>query len=294
MRHGTYSIVALDPATGELGAAVQSHWFSVGSLCIWARPGIGAAATQSVVEPAHGPHALDRIADGATADDALRELIEADPLGAVRQVGVVDAPGNVAVHTGADCIPCAGDALGVHWSCQANMMARDTVPQAMSAAFEHAEGDLADRLMAALKAAEGEGGDVRGRQSAAIIVAPAEGEPWQTRIDLRVEDHADPIGELERLLRLQRAYELAGQGDELMGGGRPVEAGALYRRAAELAPESDELLFWAGLALAHSGDEAAGVDAVRRAIAVHPGWATLLERLSPDFAPAAARVRAAL
>ncbi|HEX5621757.1 MAG TPA: DUF1028 domain-containing protein [Solirubrobacteraceae bacterium] len=294
MRHGTYSIVALDPTTGELGAAVQSHWFSVGSLCIWARPGIGAAATQSVVEPAHGPHALDRIADGATADDALRELIEADPLGAVRQVGVVDAAGNVAVHTGANCIPCAGDALGPHWSCQANMMAHDTVPQAMSAAFEHAEGDLADRLMAALKAAEGEGGDVRGRQSASIVVVPAEGEPWQTRIDLRVEDHTDPLGELERLLRLRRAYELAGQGDELMGGGRPVEAGALYRRAAELAPESDELLFWSGLALAHSGDEQAGVDAVRRAIAVHPGWATLLERLSPDFAPAGERVRAAL
>jgi tetratricopeptide (TPR) repeat protein len=174
------------------------------------------------------------------------------------------------------------------------MMARDTVPQAMSAAFEHAEGDLAYRLMAALKAAEGEGGDVRGLQSAAIIVAPAEGEPWQTRIDLRVEDHTDPLAELDRLLRLQRAYELAGQGDELMGGGRPVEAGALYRRAAELAPESDELLFWAGLALAHSGDEEAGVEAVRRAIAVHAGWATLLERLSPDFAPAGERVRALL
>jgi Family of unknown function (DUF1028) len=164
----------------------------------------------------------------------------------------------------------------------------------MSAAFEHAEGDLAERLMAALRAAEGEGGDVRGRQSAAIKVVPAEGEWWQTRIDLRVEDHADPIGELERLLTLQRAYELAGQGDELMGGGQPVEAGALYRRAAKLAPQSDELLFWSGLALAHSGEEEAGVDAVRRAIAVHPGWATLLERLSPDFAPAGARVRAAL
>jgi uncharacterized Ntn-hydrolase superfamily protein len=294
MRHGTYSIVALDPATGELGAAVQSHWFSVGSLCTWARPGVGAVATQSVVEPAHGPHALDRIAAGAAADDALRELIEADPLGSVRQVGVVDAAGNVAVHTGANCIPCAGDALGAYWSCQANMMARDTVPPAMSSAFEHAEGDLADRLMAALKAAEGEGGDVRGRQSAAIVVVSAEGEPWQKRLDLRVDDHTDPLGELHRLLRLQRAYELAGRGDELMGGGRPVEAGALYRRAAELAPESDELLFWAGLALAHSGDEDAGVDAVRRAIAVHPGWATLLERLSPDFAPAGERVRAAL
>jgi uncharacterized Ntn-hydrolase superfamily protein len=294
MRHGTYSIVALDPATGELGAAVQSHWFSVGSLCTWARPGTGAVATQSVVEPAFGPHALDRMQDGASAQDALAELIGADPLGAVRQVAVVDAEGGVAVHTGGQCIPCAGDATGAHWSCQANMMARDTVPQAMSSAFERAEGDLADRLLAALRAAEGEGGDVRGRQSAALLVVPAEGEPWQTRVDLRVEDHRDPIEEIARLLGLQRAYELAGRADELMAADDPVEAGALYRRAAELAPGSDELLFWAGLALAHAGDLEAGVDAVRRAIAVHPGWATLLERLSPDFAPAGERVRQAL
>jgi uncharacterized Ntn-hydrolase superfamily protein len=290
----TYSIVAFDPGTGECGAAVQSHWFSVGSLCTWARPGVGAVATQSVVEPAHGPHALDRIQAGTSAHDALAELIAADPLGSVRQVGAVDLNGGVAVHTGDNCIPCAGDAVGPHWSCQANMMARDTVPQAMSAAFAHAEGDLAARLMAALSAAEGEGGDVRGRQSAAIVVVPSEGEPWQTRVDLRVDDAKDPLGELARLLGLQRAYELAGRGDELMGGGQAVEAGALYRQAAELAPESDELLFWSGLALANSGELEAGVDAVRRAIAVHPGWATLLERLSPDFAPAGEQVRKAL
>jgi uncharacterized Ntn-hydrolase superfamily protein len=294
MRHGTYSIVALDPATGELGAAVQSHWFSVGSLCTWARPGVGAVATQSVVEPAHGPHALDRLAAGATAADALAELIAADPLGAARQVGVVDARGGVAAHTGPDCIPCAGDVPGAHWTCQANMMARETVPAAMSAAFERAGGELADRLMAALDAAEGEGGDVRGRQSAALLVVPAEGESWQARIDLRVEDHADPLGELRRLLSLQRAYELAGRGDELMAADRAAEAGALYRRAAELAPASDELLFWAGLALAHAGDLDAGVDAVRRAIAAHAGWGTLLDRLSPDFAPAGHEVRRAL
>jgi uncharacterized Ntn-hydrolase superfamily protein len=294
MRHGTYSIVALDPDTGELGAAVQSQWFSVGSLCTWARAGVGAVATQSVVEPAYGPRTLDRIQDGADAPAALAELLEADPLGAVRQVGAVDIRGNVAVHTGASCIPYAGHVTGAHWTCQANMMARDTVPAAMSAAFEAAAGDLPGRLLAALRAAEGEGGDVRGRQSAAMVVAPPEGEAWQLRIDLRVEDHADPVGELSRLLSLQRAYELAGRGDELMAADEAVEAGALYRRAAELAPDSDELLFWAGLALAHAGDLEAGVDAVRRAIAVHPGWATLLERLSPDFAPAGEQVRRAL
>ncbi len=193
VRHGTYSIVAFDPATGEHGAAVHSHWFSVGSLCIWARPGVGAVATQSVVEPAHGPHGLDRLAAGATAADALDALLGADALAAVRQVGIVDASGRVAVHTGAECIPCAGDAGGEHVSAQANMMARETVPAAMVAAFEAAGGDLAERLMAALDAAEGEGGDVRGRQSAALVVVPREGEPWQTRFDLRVEDHADPV-----------------------------------------------------------------------------------------------------
>jgi uncharacterized Ntn-hydrolase superfamily protein len=292
--HGTYSIVARDPASGELGAAVQSHWFSVGSLCTWAWPGVGAVATQSVVEPGHGPHALDRLRRGDVAADALAGVLAADELAVVRQVGVVDAQGRVAAHTGADCIPEAGHTVGEHWTCQANMMARATVPAAMSAAFEQADGDLAERLVRALEAAEGEGGDVRGRQSAALLVVPPDGEPWQFRIDLRVDDHPDPVAELRRLLSLQRAYDLAGQADELMGEGRAAEAAPRYVRAAELAPESDELLFWAGLALAHTGDLAAGVDAVRRAAARHPGWLDLLDRLSPDFAPAGAAVRRAL
>jgi uncharacterized Ntn-hydrolase superfamily protein len=294
MRHGTYSIVALDPETGELGAAVQSHWFSVGSLCTWARPGIGAVATQSVVEPAHGPAALDRLAAGEGAQEALEALLAADPLRAVRQVGVVDARGGVAVATGSDCIPFAGDAAGPHWSCQANMMEHDTVPGAMSAAFEAAEGDLAARLLAALEAAQAEGGDIRGKQSAALLVVPPEGEAWRARIDLRVEDHADPLEEMARLLGLWRAYELAGAADELMAAERAEEAGALYRRAAELAPGSDELLFWAGLALAHAGDVEEGVATVRRAAEAKPNWLVLLDRLSPDFAPAGEAVRRAL
>jgi uncharacterized Ntn-hydrolase superfamily protein len=291
MRHGTYSIVARDPATGELGAAVQSHWFSVGSLCTFARPGIGAVATQSVVEPAYGPDALDRLADGIGAQQALGELLAADALSAVRQVAVVDARGGVAVHTGDECIPCAGHVQGEHWSCQANMMARDTVPAAMSEAFAAAEGELTERLLAALEAAEGEGGDVRGRQSAALVVVAADGEPWRARINLRVEDHDAPLVELRRLVTLANAYELAGEADELMAAGRGDEAGALYRRAAELAPDNEELLFWAGLALAQAGDVDAGVDAVRRAAERHEGWLVLLGRLSPQFAPAAAAVR---
>jgi hypothetical protein len=200
----------------------------------------------------------------------------------------------VAAHTGADCILEAGHVTGDHWACQANMMARATVPDAMSAAFAAAGGDLAERLMTALEGAEAEGGDVRGRQSAALLVAPAQGEPWRTRIDLRVEDHADPVGELRRLLGLQRAYELAGDADEAMAAGGAGEAAAMYVRASELAPQSDELLFWAGLAIAQKGDVEAGADAVRRAAEVHPGWLSLLERLSPEFAPAGAAVRRAL
>jgi uncharacterized Ntn-hydrolase superfamily protein len=291
MRHGTYSIVARDPETGELGAAVQSHWFSVGSLCVWARPGIGAVATQSVVEPAYGPDALDRLADGIGAQQALGELLAADSLAAVRQVAVVDAHGGLSTHTGEDCIPHAGHAAGEHHSAQANMMARETVPQAMSDAFTNATGPLWERLLVALEAAESEGGDVRGRQSAAIVVVAPEGEPWRREVDLRVEDHKEPLTELRRLLTLQRAYDLAGSADELLAAGRVEEAGERYREAAKLAPESDELLFWAGLALAQAGDLDAGVQAVRQAAERQPNWLVLLDRLSADFAPAGAQVR---
>jgi uncharacterized Ntn-hydrolase superfamily protein len=291
MRHGTYSIVALDPATGELGVAVQSHWFSVGPLCAWARAGVGAVATQSVVEPAYGPNALDRLAEGVGAQQALGELLAADPLEKVRQVAVIDVNGGLSVHTGPDCIPHAGHATGEHWSCQANMMARETVPQAMSEAFASTAGRLSQRLMAALDAAEAEGGDVRGRQSAAMVVVPAEGEPWRRTVDLRVEDAPDPLTELKRLLTLQQAYELAGAGDELLAAGRTDEAGERYERAAAIAPGSDELLFWSGLARAQAGDLEGGVAAVRQAVEENPNWLVLLDRLSPEFAPAGKAVR---
>ncbi|WP_270037849.1 DUF1028 domain-containing protein [Solirubrobacter ginsenosidimutans] len=294
MRHGTYSIVALDPATGELGVAVQSHWFSVGPLCAWARAGIGAVATQSVVEPAYGPNALDRLADGVNAKQALGELLAADSLQSVRQVAVIGVDGMVSTHTGKDCIDHAGHVSGDHHSCQANMMARDTVPQAMSDAFVSSTGALQDRLLEALEAAEGQGGDVRGRQSAAMVVVPAEGEPWRRTVDLRVEDHDAPLQELRRLITLQRAYDLAGAGDELLAAGRTDEAGELYTRAAQLAPNSDELLFWSGLARAQAGDLQAGVEAVRRAAEENPNWLVLLDRLSPEFAPAGEAVRQAL
>ena len=294
MRQGTYSIVARDPATGELGAAVQSHWFGVGSLCIWARPGLGAVATQSIVEPAHGPNALDRLAGGDNPATALAGVLAADESAALRQVGVISAFGPPAVHTGADCIAHAGHVTGADWSCQANMMAGDTVPEAMSAAFAATAGSLADRMLAALDAAEAEGGDVRGRQSAAMLVVPKDGETWRRRVDVRVEDSADPLAELRRLLGLHRGYELAGEGDDLLALGHTTEAGERYRAAQLLAPESDELLFWAGLAMAQAGEFDRGVAAVRRAVAVQPNWLVLLDRLSPEMAPAAADVLRAL
>jgi uncharacterized Ntn-hydrolase superfamily protein len=294
MRKGTYSIVARDPASGELGVAVQSHWFSVGSVVSWGRAGTGAVATQSVAEVAYGPRLLDRLASGEDATSALRAELDADASARVRQVAVVDASGRIGVHTGEDCIQHASHEAGEQFSCQANMMARDTVPAAMAAAFRGAQGALADRLMAALFAAEGEGGDIRGRQSAAMVVVPAAGDPWATRVDLRVEDHADPLRELERVLGLQRAYEMAGEADELIGAGDADAASRLYVEAAELAPESDELLFWAGLSIAHIGDLGRGTEMVKRAAEVNPDWLVLLDRLSPEFAPSGEAVRGRL
>jgi uncharacterized Ntn-hydrolase superfamily protein len=230
---------------------------------------------------------------GRPAPEALAALLAGDELEAVRQVGMVDAKGRVAVHTGAECIAHAGHAVGAGFTCQANMMQGTTVPAAMAGAFTSAAGDFADRLMAALEAADAEGGDIRGRQSAAMLIVPSTGDAWAARVDLRVEDHREPLAELSRLLVLQRAYALAENADELMGQGRSEAAAALYERAAELAPESDELLFWAGLGIA-GRDLAAGAERVRRAAEVNPNWLLLLDRLSPKFAPAGADVRRAL
>src|SRR4051812_9109032 len=216
MRKGTYSIVARDPATGELGVAVQSHWFSVGSIVSWAEPGVGAVATQSIAEPAYGPRLLERLREGRAPRDALDELLAADEQAAVRQVAVVDSGGALAVHTGDGCIPYAGHVEGAGFSAQANMMAGPDVWPAMAEEFTTATGPLPRRLLATLDAAEAAGGDVRGRQSAALLVVPREGEAWQRTLELRVEDSADPLGELRRLLDLADAYEVATEGDELV------------------------------------------------------------------------------
>ena len=294
MRQGTYSIVARDPSSGELGVAVQSHWFSVGSIVPWAAPGVGAVATQSIAEPAYGPRLLDRIAAGQAVGDALAELLAADRQARFRQVAAVDARGSVAAHTGDGCIAHAGHAEGESFCGQANLMASPDVWPAMAQAFAAAEGRLSRRLLASLEAGEAAGGDVRGRQSAALLVVPAAGERWRKLTDLRVEDHPEPLDELGRLLDLSEAYALAAEGDELTGAGRHEQAAARYRRAAALVPDSDELLFWAGLALAQLGDLEGALERLRRAIDIHAGWRELLARLDPEIAPGAEQAREAL
>jgi len=293
-RRGTYSIVARDPETGELGVAVQSHWFSVGSVVSWAEPGVGAVATQSIAEPAYGPRLLDRLRDGQAAGQALEELLAADEQARFRQVAAVDGGGAATVHTGEGCIPYAGHSEGEDFSTQANMMASPDVWPAMAEAFRTATGPFTRRLLTALDAGEAAGGDVRGRQSAALVVVPNEGQAWQRTVELRVEDHGDPLGELRRLLDLGDAYAVASEGDDLVGEGRHTEAAERYRRAAELAPANAELLFWAGLAMAQGGDLDSGVERVRSAIEMHSGWRELLGRLEPEIAPAAAVVRSEL
>jgi uncharacterized Ntn-hydrolase superfamily protein len=270
--------------------AVQSHWFSVGPLVPWCRPGVGAVATQASLEVSYGPRGLDLLAGGADPATALAELIAADSLSATRQVAIVDAAGATAVHTGDQCMPFAGHITGDGVCCQANIMSSPDVWPAMLEAFETATGTLSDRLMAALHAAEAAGGDVRGRQSAAIVVVPGSGEPWRTLVSLRVEDHPEPLAELDRLLVLDAAYTLAGEGDERVAAGDIDEAARFYQQAHELAPESHELRFWAGLGAAQRADVDDGLALVASAIAQQPGWRELLVRLAPEQWPVAAEL----
>ncbi len=274
--------------------AVQSHWFSVGPIVPWARPGVGAVATQANAEVAYGPRALDLLERGMSAPEALKRLLAEDPLAASRQVAIVDAHGEVAAHTGDACMAFAGDVQGDGVSCQANIMATEEVWPAMLEAYAAGQGSLSSRLLTALNVAEATGGDLRGRQSAAILVVPAAGDPWATVTSLRVEDHPEPLVELARLARLDEAYRFAGEGDERLAEGRHSEASALYARACALAPESDELRFWAGLGAAQLGDMDTALAHVRAAIAVHGGWLELLRRLPSDLAPSAPAVLAAL
>jgi uncharacterized Ntn-hydrolase superfamily protein len=262
--------------------AVQSHFFSVGSLVSWAEAGAGAVATQSVVDPAYGPRGLELMREGKSAPAALHQLLADDPQEPARQVAMVDSGGRVAVHTGARCIAHAGHAVGDQVSAQANIMERDTVPTAMVRAYTGASGALDERLLAALDAAETEGGDLRGRQSAVLVIVAsrASGSPTEDRpVDLRVEDHADPIGELRRLVELGRAYQRVDAGDQLAAAGDIEGALAEYEAAHRSRPDNLELAFWHGVALAANGREDEAAPILRRVFAAHDGWIELLERL---------------
>jgi uncharacterized Ntn-hydrolase superfamily protein len=281
----TYSIVARDSVTGEMGVAVQSHWFSVGPIVPWAEAGVGAVATQSFVEVSYGPLGLKLMKSGRSADEALEALVETDAGKAVRQVAMVDAVGNVAAHTGASAIFAAGHEVGAGFSVQANLMENPTVWGAMAEAYRTSTGDLADRMLAALEAAEGEGGDIRGRQSAAILIVGPDpvANGWEGRIfDLRVEDHPDPVAELRRLVQLQRAYLKLNEGDAWVVEGDIDKALASYRAAMSLVPDeatNGEAPFWVGVTLADTGRETDAIPYLQRAYAQDARWAELVGRL---------------
>ena len=280
--NATYSIVARDAETGALGVAVQSHWFSVGSMVSWAEPGVGVVATQSFVDPNYGPLGLQLMRAGKTADEALGALLAIDEYANVRQVGMIDANGVVANHTGDSSIADHCDIAGDNYSVQANMMWKPTVCEAMAAAFEAAEGDLAERMMVALEAAEGEGGDIRGKQSAAMIVVNNDRSlpAWGGRvIDLRVEDHAEPLAELRRLVTMNKAYNLMNAGDEYMMLGEIDNAVVAYGDAEKLVPDSHEMIFWHAATLADAGKIDEAMPLFAKAFTMWPRWREIIPRL---------------
>jgi uncharacterized Ntn-hydrolase superfamily protein len=278
----TYSIVARDAETGELGVAVQSHYFSVGSVVTWADPGVGVVATQSFAEPAYGPRGLALMRLGVDPVTAMHALTAADTEQARRQVAFVDATGRVAVHTGALCVEAAGHATSDGVSVQANMMRGAGVWPAMLEAFDASKGPLADRLMATLDAAEAAGGDIRGRQSAAMLIVSgtSSGQPWRERlVDLRVDDSPDPLGELRRLIGVHRGYrhiELA-ETHEIAG---DLPAALMeYERARALLAGNDEAAFWSAILMADAGQVEEGKALLADITIREPGWSELLRRL---------------
>lgn len=278
----TYSIVARDEQTGEMGVAVQSHWFSVGSIVSYAEPGVGAVATQSFVEPAYGPLGLELMRAGKTAPQALKSLLASDEFENVRQVAMIDAFGNVSNHTGSDAIAEHCNLTGDNYAVQANMMWKPTVCAAMASAFENANGDLAEKLLFALEAAEGEGGDVRGKQSAALLVVSGDisAPSWGGReFDLRIEDHEDPVTEMRRLLTMARAYRLMNAGDEYMTNGEIDKAVSAYSGAEALVPDSHEMIFWHAATLAAAGEVEQSLPLFSRAFDMWPRWRVLVQRL---------------
>lgn len=278
----TYSIVARDAQTDDMGVAVQSHWFSTGSVVTWGAAGVGVVATQSMVLKSYGPQGLTLMRSGVAAPTALFALLQADSNREVRQVAMVDQSGQVAVHTGSRCIAHAGHEQGEGFSAQANMMLNATVWHAMAAAFQTAVGSLAERLVTALAAGQDAGGDVRGQQSAALLVVSGikPENAWEgVLVDLRVEDHPHPVSELKRLLTIHRAYDWMNKGDEFLADGEVDQALIAYRTAAELAPDMDELPFWHAVTLADLGRLEEAIPIFRAVFEQNSNWAELAARL---------------
>ncbi|MEM6766729.1 MAG: DUF1028 domain-containing protein [Bacteroidota bacterium] len=280
----TYSIVAKDPVTGKMGVAVQSHWFSVGTLVSWGEAGVGVIATQSFVNPSFGPRGLAMMKAGMSAEATLDSLLSTDEGRDVRQVAIVDMQGRVAAHTGKSCIPKAGQLVGKNYSVQANLMANEAVWPEMAKAFEETPGPLAERMVEALIAAEAAGGDIRGKQSAAILVVNPfpTGNPWEDRVvDLRIEDHPNPTAELKRLLTVHRAYEHMNRGDLAVEEGKMDEAMKAYAKAESLFPDNEEMKFWHAVTLANTGKVEEALPLFRLVFTQNPDWKTLVVRLRP-------------
>jgi len=278
----TYSIVARDKDTGEFGVAVQSHYFQVGPVVPWALAGVGAVATQSMVNVSFGPLGIDYLRAGYTAQHALKALLAGDNQSESRQVALVDGSGKVAVHTGGKCIPAAGHKTGDGFSVQANLMEKDTVWDAMHDAYVSSDEPLAERMMAALEAAEAEGGDIRGKQSAAMLVVSGKptGREWEDRaIELRVEDSPDPLPELRRLLRVKRAYTALGESETAAERSDQAAATAKLSEALRLAPEMVEISFWGGLGMAQAGRIDEGCELMMAAVRKDRRWIETINRL---------------
>lgn len=279
----TFSIVARDPVTGEMAVGVQSHWFSVGTAVSWGEAGVGVVATQSFINKSYGPKGLALMKNGKTAPEALSELLAADDGREVRQVAMIDANGNVNSFTGKNCIDYAGNIVGKNYSVQSNMMLGDKVNQAMSKAFEGSEGKpLAERVLLAMKAAQSAGGDIRGKQSAAILVVAGKssGQPWTDKlIDLRVDDNAAPLEELDRLLRLFRAYEHMDKGDLATEKNDMKKAMEEYSAAMKMFPENLEMKYWTAITLANNKKIKEASEMLQKIYAEDSNWRELTKRL---------------
>lgn len=279
----TFSIVARDPITGEMAVGVQSHWFSVGTSVSWAEAGVGAVATQSFTNKSFGIRGLKLLKEGKTAQEALTILLSDDPGKEVRQVAIIDNKGNVAVHTGKGCVQFAGDLKGDQYSVQSNMMLTDKVPAAMSKAFEDSKGKpLAKRVMLALNAAQAAGGDIRGKQSAAILVVPgiSKNEPWNERtVDLRVDDSSAPLVELERLLKVHEAYQFMNDGDLAVEKNDMPKAMLLYGNAMKMFPDNLEMQYWTAVTLANNKEVIKALPMFKKIFDQNPNWKEMTKRL---------------